>query len=283
MNMFNKIVKDIKCLKIQGATNVAKAGLKALNYKSSSLSELRKAMNVLKKCRPTEPLLQNALNYIYEKVRDEKNLKKAVKETSKNFIELLKENQLKIVKYASNMVKKNSVIFTHCHSSTVTKSIIAAKRKNISVVNTETRPLYQGRITAKELSKAGIKTTMIVDSAMADFVHNADFVFVGADAITPQFFVNKVGTFNLAILAKGFDIPIYVLSDIMKFTRDVEIEFRDPKEVWDRPPKNLTILNPAFDAIPLEFISGLITQEGILTPKKFMKVVSSKYKYLFKF
>ena len=271
MASFNKIVQDIKSLKIQGATNVAIAGLKAISKKSRSISEFEKGIQALKNSRPTEPMLQNVLDKLSGKILKSKNLDKTLKkETQKKISELKRSHEL-IAKKAQKKIKQDATLFTHCHSSTVTKAIICAKSKNVSVINTETRPRYQGRLTAKELVGAGIKTKMIVDSAMANFIPEADCVFVGADAMTTQFFVNKVGTFNLAILAKLAKVPVYVLADKLKFTEDVEIEYRNPKEIWSNPPKKLEIVNPAFDMIPWCLVKGVITQDGVKKPENFVK------------
>ncbi|HDQ59801.1 MAG TPA: hypothetical protein ENN30_01260 [Candidatus Woesearchaeota archaeon] len=283
MKNFNETVNDIKSIKIQGATNIAKAGLRAATFKTKSLDELSQAIHTLKNARPTEPLLQNSLNILYEKVKDAKKLKSAVSSESKKIVKQIEEAHGKTVRNASKLIKKNFVIFTHCHSSTVTGAILASKSKGIEVINTETRPRYQGRLTAKELSGAGIPTTMIVDSAMADFLPNADIILVGTDAISEEFFVNKVGTFGLSLFAKMYNIPLYVLTNSMKFAEEIEIEYRNSKEIWSKAPKNLSIINPAFDVTPLELVKGIVSEHGVHTPKQFVKMAKKEYGYLFKF
>ena len=151
MVTFNQILKDIKTVKIQGARDIAIAGLKALKLKNDANS-IKKILNT----RPTEPLLKNSIKFV-------KKDPKKIKQVLIHF----KESQNKISKLVNRKIRKNSTIFTHCHSSTVIDSLIYSKKKNFQVFNTETRPLYQGRKTTKELLKAKIKVTGIVDAAAA--------------------------------------------------------------------------------------------------------------------
>ena len=117
-------------------------------------------------------------------------------------------------------IQDGMTVFTHCHSSTVTRLLAKAKQggKNFKVICTETRPAFQGRITAKEMVELGIETTFIVDSAARTFMPKADLVIVGADAITSEGnVVNKIGTGGLAVLAHEARKPFYVVSELLKF------------------------------------------------------------------
>ena len=142
-------LKRIKEVRIQGAKNIAKKAPYAYLLIPGKRSKKR-----LLSARPTEPLL--------EKVLDQ-----AEKNSYNEIIGHLEKTQDKINKSVLKLVKNNDVIFTHCHSSTVTQALIYAKnhRKKFEVYNTETRPLFQGRKTTLELKKAKIKVTQLVDSA----------------------------------------------------------------------------------------------------------------------
>ncbi len=146
---FNQIVKDIKEIKIQGATDIAKYALQAY-FLIPTNSSKKKLLSL----RSTEPLLANILD-------------KAEKQSYKKILEHFSYTLEKINKNILKLVKNNDVIFTHCHSTSVSNALIYAKKnkKKFEVYNTETRPLYQGRKTALELEKARIKITMFVDSA----------------------------------------------------------------------------------------------------------------------
>jgi ribose 1,5-bisphosphate isomerase len=195
-----------------------------------------------------------------------------------------------IVETGAKRIGDNSVVFTHCRSSTVTGLLKRAKQqgKEFEVVCTETRPLYQGRMTARELLGIGVGVTMIVDSAARYFMNTADLVIVGADAITSEGnVINKIGTSMIALVAHEARTPLYVASELLKFDPaticgDYEkIEERSPSEVWQDAPKGLVIKNPAFDVTRRDFIHGIICEEGIVPPHSAMEVVRRRYPWVF--
>ncbi len=261
---FNQICKDIKSIKIQGAENIAKAAFFA--YKLIPTENSKKKLISL---RSTEPMLQNVLN-LGDKMP---------------YIELVKkleESQLKINKEVSKTIKNNFIIFTHCHSSTLVKALIYAKRKGkkFEVYNTETRPLFQGRKTYKDLKKAGIKTTMFIDSAIKialtkeqdkeEKTMPVNIIFLGADAITKKGVINKVGSGMISEIAKKNNIPLYIISNSLKFSnKTIAFEQRNAKEIWKL--KKANIKNPSFELIPKENITGIISELGNLSYSKFLK------------
>jgi len=268
---FNKICKDIKQIKIQGATNVAKYALRA--YYLFPNSESKKKLLSL---RPTEPMLRNILKIV----------NKFDKEYILNHFELTQDI---INEEIYKLIKKNYVIFTHCHSSSVVKALIYAKKKGkkFEIYNTETRPLYQGRTTAKELSKAGIKVTNFVDSAVdialdkEQGTDNVDLILLGADAILKDGVINKVGSGVIADLAKIHKIPLYIVSDSWKYSdKKVKLEQRKYNEVW-KINKNIKIRNPAFEKIDSKLIKGIISELGVNTYKGFISKVKRTYKEMF--
>jgi len=261
---FNQICKQIKLVKIQGASNIAKAGLQA--YKLFPNKSTKKKLLSL---RPTEPMLENVLDL-------------AEKGKSKQAIQHFKEAQEKINKLTLKLIRNNDVIFTHCHSSNVIKALIYAKRKNkkFEVYNTETRPLYQGRKTARELKKAKIKVTMFIDFALGvaltkeQETKKPDLVLLGADAILKKGVINKIGSEIISIIAKQNKIPVYIIADSWKFTnKKTPIENRKLNEIWDKAPKNIKIKNPSFEFIPKKYIKGIVSELGILSYKQFLKKV----------
>lgn len=201
----DKIYNDIKSIKVQGATNVAKAAIKAY-----LVSPNKSTANKLISLRPTEPMLQNILARL-EKGEDKDKI-----------LNHFQDAQDKINKNVLNLIKNNDLILTHCHSTNVVKSLVYAKKqnKNFQVYLTETRPLFQGRKTAKDLSKAKIKVTMFIDSALDIALEKSDKVFLGSDAILKNGdVVNKVGSGMISELAYNHKIPVYIIADSWKFTR----------------------------------------------------------------
>ena len=266
-----RIIRGIKSVKIQGATNIAKAAVKIYSI-SPSNSTIKK----LVEARPTEPMLQNVIE----------TMKKGA---GKNEILMhFSEAQEKINKNVLKVIKNNSVVFTHCHSTNVVKSLINAKRKGIKfeVYNTETRPLFQGRKTAQELSKAGIKVTMFVDSAIEIALEKkqdakkVSIVFLGADAILKNSdVVNKVGSGLISVIAKKNKLPLYIIADSWKFSKNsVALEQRGYNEVWnDKIAKNIIIKNPAFEKVPAKNIKAIISELGILSPKEFVRKTKKRF------
>ncbi len=295
--------EKIKKLQIQGARNVAVAAVKAIqdlseNTKSKNkaqfIDELKEAQNILAKSRETEPLMRNAMNFMIAKTQDSKTekvaeLKKLLFSYAENFLADLDKSRECTAEIGSKRIRNNSTVFTHCHSSTVTRLLAKAKAegKNFRVICTETRPAFQGRITARELIDLGIETTFIVDSASRTFINEVDIVFVGADAITSEGnVVNKIGTGGIAVLANEARKPFYVVSELLKFDPETikgdyeKIEQRSPDEVWNGAPKTLNVRNPAFDVTPNRYINGLICEEGIIAPQLVVEFVRRRYSWI---
>jgi methylthioribose-1-phosphate isomerase len=159
---------------------------------------------------------------------------------------------------------------------------------------------------AKNLMKNAIDVTMMTDSA-APFVIsrndpdkiNIDLIIIGADVIGLDGSVlNKIGSYSLALAAKNSRIPFYSATSLLKVRKDIDsyreidIEKRDPTELWPAAAKamagklqslkGIKAINYAFDTVPPEYITGLITEFGILKPKEVKKKAIKKYKEVFK-
>lgn len=288
--------KKISSLKIQGARNITIAVSRALydyakRYKQENfLKDLSQAAEYLATARPTEPMTRNYVRVLISRIKKNPGqieaLREIVQQETERFLKDCSRASERIAKIGAKRIPDNSTILIHCHSSTLMGILKeAAKTKNIQVICLETRPRYQGRISAKELSKAGIPTTLVVDSAMHTFLKKADLVLVGADAICSNgAIINKIGTATLATCAHERKKPFYVVAEIYKFDPDTlegqleEIEERNPTEVGRI--RGVKIRNPAFDATPPEHIDLLITEEGILSPYGVRDVFRSKYKVM---
>jgi len=261
MATLREVVRDIKNVKIQGATAIAIAALKAWMQAKDKV----RATKLLISARPTEPLLFHAIAAAN------------AGQDPQELIERLIADKKRIVKYGAELIKNNMVVFTHCHSSTVVDILKEAKKegKNFEVRNTETRPLFQGRITSKELAKAGIKVKHYVDSAAMEAMRGAHIFLFGADAITKEGVYNKIGTRMFAEIAVTyFKIPTYSCAHSWKFSKEkIIVEERPKSEVWRNAPKGIEIYNPAFELVERKFIKGVVSQLGIFSFNKFLKEV----------
>lgn len=268
---FNQIARDIKKIKIQGARNIAKAAIYAY-----SLIPTERSRKKLTSLRPTEPMLHKVLNLLQE---------------GGNYEEILGHFDLaqdKINRNVFLLIKNGDTIFTHCHSTNVIGSLIYAKqkKKKFEVFNTETRPLFQGRKTAEDLSQNGVHVTIFVDSALGLALSKKDHngknivkkIFLGADAILPKGVINKVGSGLIAEIAKDHNIPVYVIADSWKFSRKkIPIEQRALNEVWDRAPKAIKVKNPSFEFVDKKYITKVVTELGVLDYDDFLKRIIKDY------
>jgi len=210
-----KIAKDIKELKIQGARKIASAALKCLEIQVRTTSasstpelysELADVADLLAAQRPTEPMLRNTLRNVLSWIDENMSIedtKKLLTNGIANYFKKVDENIAKIGHFGAQIIPDNSTVLTHCHSNTVTAILKNAYDigKKIKVICKETRPMMQGLITATELADYGLEVTLIVDSAIGAFIKRADIAVVGADAVTTTGdLINKIGTRTLAEL-----------------------------------------------------------------------------------
>jgi len=263
MANIGQVIRDIQSLKIQGATNIALAVLDGLTQTiidcpKCSSGKLLEVGRSLASARPNEPLAQNAFRFIFA----EKNALPAhYQQRIREYRELIAAAKAKIAAAGLGLIKNGGTYLTHCHASTVTQVFLAAKKqgKQFAVIATETRPLFQGKLTVQELLAGGISdVTMVIDTVAVSILAGAkrriDAVIIGADLLSAEGFVNKVGSLALVKAACERSIPVYCFSTLLKFdpqpfTKDL-IEQRSSEEIWPGAPRKLKFYAPAFDYIP---------------------------------
>lgn len=305
LQSIKRVADDIKAIKIQWATNIAKSGINMLGnelrkQKFKNLKELdaffKQAVALLKDARDTEPMLFNWLKMCVSTYKslitskaDIKTLQNKLFKTCKNYIQDIETEEALRPLIGAKLIKKWFAIMTHCHSTSVINILKEAHKqgKKIHVYNTETRPLFQWKKTSMDLLKAGISDTMIVDWAAPFFVDNLyesdvhiDAVIIGSDAIKINGDVyNKIWSFAIALSAWHSKIPVYIAGSLLKVDTEnsVKIEQRSAKEIRLDAPKWINFVNYAFDMIPAKFITGIITEYGIIKPKDIKKYVKKYY------
>lgn len=301
--IINDLVKSIKAVKIQGAERISVESVKTLkkvieysdaNTPKKIFLEIVNFARKVEKARPTEPCLKNSMSFIIRKSKKYLNADPLmfIKQTVTSCDEVInhfEKSKEKINELVYRKIPNNSVVFTHCHSSTVVDALIYARKKGkkFEVHNTETRPLYQGRITAKELSSAGIKVTHYVDSAARLALKKADIMLIGSDSITSEGkVINKIGSELFSEIAHNYDVPAYSCTDSWKFdvnsvfAFESQIEKRFEKEVWPKKPRGVTISNFAFEKVNPENLTGIISELGIFRPTIFMEEFKRAYSIL---
>lgn len=292
MEQLLKDAQKIKSLEIQGASNIA---IKGINFLSNYAKRLKceniekcfellyNGQDILIDTRPTEPAMKNGLKFIMNKLEQEKEnvipdyISDIIDKYKNQYYDMLQNSKKKIAEIGARRIpaaERKFVVMTHCHSSLVTAILMEAKKqgKNFKVINTETQPRLQGRKTAQKLLDAGIEVIHVIDSAMRWAVRHfqVDLILIGADSITSEgTIINKIGSRLLALVAHEEHVPFYVASPLLKYNPETNlgiletIEMRDPKEVWENPPENIEILNPAFETVSRRYIDGLTTEAGI--------------------
>jgi len=295
------IARAIKTMKIRGAPAIGIAaafgvylglrGSKARDVKGLR-RDLRRAMDLLARSRPTARNLFWALERMgahFEKNRrlSVPGIKEEMLREARAMLEEDKRICRKIGDNGKKLIKKGCRILTHCNAGGLATGafgtalgVIFASRPRIKMVYAdETRPVLQGaRLTVLELVNAGVPATLICDNMAASIMakKEIDAVVVGADRIASNGdTANKIGTYNLAVLARYHGIPFYVAAPASTFDlslrggKDIPIEERPPAEVKKINGRYITlekvkVRNPAFDVTPAGLITAIITEKGVI-------------------
>jgi len=299
---YNQVADAIRTLVVRGAPAIGVSGAFGLalaclqsdaTEKDTLISYLENAKKILFETRPT------AINLAWglDKIMVVANQADTVQEIRNNVVECAKkmaEDDIQINmsmgKNGSELFGDNDTIMTHCNAGALATvgygtalGVIRATKdsgKNVKVIATETRPVQQGsRLTAFELKHDGIDVSLIPDTAVGYTLANGlvNKIVVGADRILRTGHVyNKIGTYQVAAMAKRHNIPFYVAAPLSTFDmksepEDVIIEQRKASEVTGigdkkTAPDGINVINPAFDMTPPELVSGIITENGVAKP-----------------
>ena len=285
------VIRGAPAIGVSGAFGLALATLQSkAKTKEKLLEDLEKARKILFETRPTAINLAWGLDKIMKVAKENNNvskIKKLIIQTAKKMAEEDIETNMKMGKHGAVLFENNDTVMTHCNAGALATvgygtalGVIRATKesgKKIKVIATETRPVMQGsRLTAFELKYDGIDVSLIPDTAvgyaMAKGMVNK--VIVGADRILRTGHVyNKIGTYQVAMMAKQHKIPFYVAAPLSTFDlksnpENVIIEQRKSTEVTQignrkTAPDDIGVINPAFDMTPPELITGIITEVGI--------------------
>jgi len=299
---YNQIADAIRTLVVRGAPAIGVSGafglaLAALQSNATEKDELivymENAKKVLFETRPTAINLAWGLDkimHVAEQSTTVDEIRTNVVETAKKMAEDDIQINMAMGKNGSELFNDNDTIMTHCNAGALATvgygtalGVIRATKdsgKNIKVIATETRPVQQGsRLTAFELKHDEIDVSLIPDTAVGYTMANGlvNKIVVGADRILRTGHVyNKIGTYQIATMAKQHNIPFYVAAPLSTFDmksnpQDVIIEQRKASEVTGigdkkTAPDGINVINPAFDMTPPELVAGIITEQGVAEP-----------------
>ncbi len=297
------VVRAVRCMVIRGAPAIGVAAAMGLALGSETIKadtydaferRFREMAGGMVKARPTAVNLRWAVERMILLVeqmagRDPEEIRIALREESEKMLSGDIEINLKIGEHGNKLVPRKAVILTHCNAGSLATGgygtalgVIRAAHeagKKIQVIADETRPWLQGlRLTAFELMEDGIPVTVIADSAAGSLMRQGkvDLVITGADRIASNGDVaNKIGTYQVAVLARENKIPFYVAAPLstidlrIKSGDRIQVEERDPSEISHFQkirvgPRGVKAYNPAFDVTPGKYVTGIITEKGIL-------------------
>ena len=297
----HQLVQAIKSLQVRGAPALGAAGAYGIALAAhlsraagapEMMAELETAAEMIRSARPTAVNLSWGVDRVMRAAAcgesREEIQERALSEAEEIAAADIRINRL-LGKFGARLLRDGDNVLTHCNAGRlacvgwgtalgVVRSAVAEGKK-IHVYACETRPLHQGsRLTAWELTEDGIPVTLICDSMSGSLMRmgRIDKVIVGADRITKDAVFNKIGTYSHAVLARHHGIPFYVAAPLSTFDpgheeADITVEERDPEEICmlngkRLAPQGIEAYNPAFDATPLELVSGIITEKGVFRP-----------------
>jgi translation initiation factor eIF-2B subunit delta len=258
-----------------GAAQLAQKGAQLLLacLKSERAEEIWALGKALVDAQPSMAPMVNLVNHLFEAIeslQDQQSIKEKGIAAVQGFLDNLIAGPEKIKGHALLLLKGKKKVMTLSYSSTCLK--VLEHTKDIEVICPESRPLLEGLRTAQELGERGIRTRIVVDSAAPSLMGECDLVIVGADAILPEGVVNKIGTYALALAARERKVPFYVLAGTEKYLPlSLRIDERDPKEVTQEAIPHSKVENRYFDCTPLELITGVVTQDGVIPGKEVQK------------
>jgi methylthioribose-1-phosphate isomerase len=303
MKKCRQVASAIREMKIRGAPLIGAAAAYALAltaYHSEAktrkelIKQIEDSANLLKKTRPTGANLFWAVDRIMRKALETsgtaKTVAKAVVEEANKLADEDVETNRRMGEHGSALLNDGDVVLTHCNAGSLATvdygtalgviRVAWEKGKKVSVIATETRPKLQGaRLTAYELQNDSIPVTLITDNMIGYVMQKrlVNKVIVGADRIVRDAVINKIGTFGIAVLAHAHNIPFYVAAptstfDLAHSASEVVIEERNPEEVTHFgnqkiAPNGVEVLNPAFDITPMRYVTAIICETGVLSPK----------------
>lgn len=190
------------------------------------------------------------------------------------FLKRLLECRGSIAHEFSQFITTGCRILTHSRSRVVLEALIMASKANkrFHVYVTRSSPDNSGQLMCDQLEKAGIQSTLILDSAIGYIIEAVDLVVVGAEGVVESGgIINRLGTFTMALCAREMKKPFYVLTESFKFTRLYPLNQRDIPDDYKYSRENLLKKNtslgdPLVDYTPPAYISLIISDLGILTP-----------------
>ncbi|NPA37177.1 MAG: hypothetical protein GXO47_10055 [Chlorobi bacterium] len=275
----SRILNDIKSDNTSGSGDLLSVLINKLlaysneirDYSSDDIQNIKVAIKEFKNKMSDFAIISHFCNYLTNNLND-------YKKKSFSFPDLI--NQYKTIwKYVNETAADNFInsiningknILLHSHSSAVITLFkkLKNKNKNITIVQTEGRPAYEGRLQARKLASYGYKVNIVTDIGFSPIISEIDMALFGADKIYDDYIINKTGSHAIALICRENEIPVYVIADSRKFMKTVlsgnySQPVRDPDEIWKEPPAKVIPVNYYFEPLPVKLITGIFTEKNI--------------------
>jgi len=296
-----QVASAIKTMLIRGALTIGAAGSYGLaqfclSLTAADLDAIAETRELLGTTRPTAYDLIHGLDFVFNAIKGETNLdilKQKATAAAEEYASRSIESCRLIGEYGNKLIKNDSHILTHCNAGAIATidygtalapiRIAHKDEKLVFVFVDETRPRLQGsRLTAWEHREESISFAIIADNASGFYMQHGeiDIVITGADRIARNGdTANKIGTYEKAVLAKENNVPFYIAAPRSTFDSacesgtDIPIEERDEAEVLELngvriAPLGAAARNPSFDVTPSRYITGIITEKGVIEPSR---------------
>jgi len=278
----DNILKEIRSDNTSGAAELAKNAAECYNLlldeiDPASAEQLKKyIIATSQKLIQTQPAmaplfnLANDILFGIDGVVELDLIRQEANRIVNDFVANLKHSEEQLTKNTLELVQDRSVIMNYSYSSTVLNALLQARKAGhtVEVICSESRPVCEGVNLANRLAQEGIKVTLVVDSTLFSLISKADIIIVGADSISRDGVVNKIGTSALAVAAQEYGIGFYSLCGSQKFLPgEYKIDLEDPKdplEILSEPIENVEVKNLYFDMTPLDYVTGVVTEEGVI-------------------
>lgn len=244
-----------------------------------------KIQELIIKMIETQPMMASIVNFcnkiLIEIEKHQDSIKETIFDYSNEFLSNLDNQTQHISNYASSVIHSGMKIATYSYSTTVAEMLNYAKKqgKDFTVLCSESRPSNEGIILARYLGENGIKTILVTDAMLFSNIKDVEIIFVGADSLNKNGIINKVGTSALAKIAFYESIPFYHLCGIDKILPYdypiIKETNRNPEEILKDDINNVIVKNKYFDTTPFDYITGIITEKGILSKEKLLSIIGS--------
>ncbi len=224
----------------------------------------------------TMTVLFHFVNHLFlamDHVKNPRELNKYLLEVVHNYENAWEDAPRRVAQNAfKNIEFEQKTVLVHSNSSAIGHLFSYLKKQQIEsvhIIQTESRPAYEGRVLGKQLADLGFPVKLIADSSISRYMDKVDMAIVGADSISESCFINKIGTQLIALVCQHFKIPLYVLSDSRKLIPEtVHFPFQEaPKpeaEILEEPHHNIEAENYYFEEVPNEMVTAFVLEDRVL-------------------